>query len=112
MKYRISVGISLILAFVLVALVAAQTPNSGSSGSTSASQGSSTSSQPKADKTTKLHLPPNFSADEAYKQNCTRCHSEVPPVNARRTKTIVRHMRVRANITADEAEAILQYLTQ
>ncbi len=112
MKYRISVGISLILAFALVALVAAQTPSSGSSGSASASQGSSTSSQPKTDKTKKLHLPPNFSADEAYKQNCTRCHSEVPPVNARRTKTIVRHMRVRANITADEAEAILQYLTQ
>ena len=43
---------------------------------------------------------------------CTRCHSEVPPVSARRTKTIVRHMRVRANITAEEAQAILQYLTQ
>jgi len=58
------------------------------------------------------HLPANFSADEAYKQNCTRCHSEVPPLSPRRTTTIVRHMRVRANITAEEAEAILQYLTQ
>ena len=58
------------------------------------------------------HLPANFSADDAYKQNCTRCHSEVPPLSTRRTKTIVRHMRVRANLPADEAEAILQYLIQ
>jgi hypothetical protein len=53
-----------------------------------------------------------ISADDAYKQNCTRCHSEVPPVSTRRTKTIVRHMRIRANIPAEEAQAILQYLTQ
>ena len=59
-----------------------------------------------------MHRMRMFSADDAYKQNCTRCHSEVPPVSARRTKTVVRHMRVRANITADEAQAILQYLTQ
>jgi len=59
-----------------------------------------------------VHRMHTLSADDAYKQNCTRCHSEVPPVSARRTKTIVRHMRVRANITAEEAQAILQYLTQ
>jgi len=67
MKGRISVVISLILALVLVALVAAQTSNSGSSGTTSASQGSTTSQ--KTEKAKKVHLPPNFSADEAYKQN-------------------------------------------
>ena len=59
-----------------------------------------------------MHRVHMVSADDAYKQNCTRCHSEVPPVSARRTKTIVRHMRVRGNITAEEAQAILQYLTQ
>jgi len=59
-----------------------------------------------------IHRMHTVSADDAYKQNCTRCHSEVPPVSTRRTKTIVRHMRVRANITAEEAQAILQYLTQ
>src|SRR5206468_9964154 len=59
-----------------------------------------------------MHRAHMISADDAYKQNCTRCHSEVTPVSARRTKTIVRHMRVRGNITAEEAQAILQYLTQ
>jgi len=58
------------------------------------------------------HLPKGRTADQAYKSNCTRCHAEVPKLDPRQTKTIVRHMRVRANITHDEAEAILQYLNK
>ncbi len=101
------------LALLLVALAVAQT--SSSSSTPQASQSVNENSTPHAQVTQavhKSHLPANFSADEAYKQNCTRCHSEVPPVSTRRTKTIVRHMRVRANLPADEAEAILQYLIQ
>jgi hypothetical protein len=58
------------------------------------------------------HLPSGFTADQAYKSNCTRCHAEVPKMSTRRTKTIVQHMRVRANLTQDEAEAILEYLNK
>jgi hypothetical protein len=58
------------------------------------------------------HLPAGFTADQAYKANCTRCHAEVPKMGARRTKTVVLHMRVRANLTQDEAEAILEYLNK
>ena len=111
MKYRVSALISLILATVLVALVAAQTSNSGSSGATSGPQGANTTSQQR-EKTKKLHLPPNFSADDAYKQNCTRCHAEVPKLDPKRSNTIMRHMRVRANLTKDEAQAILDYLRE
>ena len=32
--------------------------------------------------------------------------------NERTTKTVLRHMRVRANLTQDEAKAILEYITQ
>jgi len=53
-----------------------------------------------------------ISGDDAYKENCTRCHSEVPQRNSRSINTTVRHMRVRANISMDEAKAILEYLTQ
>ena len=53
-----------------------------------------------------------LTADQAYKANCTRCHSELPKVNARATKTILMHMRVRANMPADEAREILSYLTR
>lgn len=53
-----------------------------------------------------------FSPDEVYKSNCTRCHSELPKVSERRTKTILRHMRVRANLTQAEAKAVYEYMTQ
>lgn len=57
-------------------------------------------------------LPAGFSADEAYKSNCTRCHAEVPQMGTRRTRTVINHMRVRADLTKDEAEAIFEYLNK
>lgn len=53
-----------------------------------------------------------INADQLYKINCTRCHSEVPKVDVRQTATIMRHMRVRANIPKDDAQAIFEYLKQ
>lgn len=50
--------------------------------------------------------------DVAYKAYCSRCHVEPRRFNPRATVTIVRHMQVRANITPEEAKAILQYLSQ
>ena len=67
---------------------------------------------PQVQNTHSWHLPVGFTADQAYKANCTRCHAEVPKIGARRTKTVVLHMRVRANLTQDEAEAILEYLNK
>jgi hypothetical protein len=96
------------LAFLLIALLGAQTAN----GPTVPQASQINSATVHSTDTAVHHSRPAISADDSYKQNCTRCHSEVPPVSARRTKTIVRHMRVRANLPADEAEAILQYLIQ
>ena len=48
--------------------------------------------------------------DDAYKNNCMRCHAAVRQYSPRQTATIVMHMRVRANMTAGETQAILQYL--
>jgi hypothetical protein len=50
--------------------------------------------------------------DDAYKNNCMRCHSAVRQYSPRMTATIVNHMRVRANLTAEETQAILQYLNE
>jgi len=112
MKYTISVIVSLVLALVLMARVTAQTSNSGSGGAVSGAQDSYSASQQNTEKAKKLHLPQNFSGDDAYKQNCTRCHSEVPKLDPPRTNTIMRHMRVRANLTKDEAQGILDYLRE
>ena len=48
--------------------------------------------------------------DDAYKNNCMRCHGPVRQYSPRQTATILMHMRVRANMTEEETQAILQYL--
>ena len=50
--------------------------------------------------------------DDAYKSNCTRCHLAPRKFSERKMATIMRHMRVRANLTQEEAKAILKYLTE
>ena len=50
--------------------------------------------------------------DDAYKNNCMRCHSSVQSYSPSQTATVVLHMRVRANLTAEETQAILRYLQE
>ncbi len=50
--------------------------------------------------------------DTAYKANCARCHAAPAKFSERQTATIMRHMRVRANLTEGETAAILKYLTR
>jgi hypothetical protein len=48
--------------------------------------------------------------DDAYKNNCMRCHSALPQYSSGMNQTIMMHMRVAANLPADVAAAILEYL--
>lgn len=50
--------------------------------------------------------------EQAYKANCTRCHTAPPELSPRQANTVMRHMRVKANLPARDAEAIYQYLLQ
>jgi len=50
--------------------------------------------------------------EQAYKSNCTRCHTAPPALSQRQANTVMRHMRVKANLPARDAEAIYQYLLQ
>ena len=50
--------------------------------------------------------------DAAYKANCARCHAAPRKFSERQTGTIMQHMRVRANLTEEETNAILKYLTR
>jgi hypothetical protein len=121
MKSLLSATVLLIFMLIVTGLLVAQTSGAAKP-DTAAKQETASTQQPTDTQSMRsmdnmqsmhpMHRMHTSSGDDAYKQNCTRCHSEVPPVSTRRTKTIVRHMRVRASITAEEAEAILQYLTQ
>jgi mono/diheme cytochrome c family protein len=51
---------------------------------------------------------------ELYAINCNRCHTERYPTefNSAEWKTLMTHMRVRANLPAAQATAILKYLQE
>ena len=53
---------------------------------------------------------PAVDPDQAYKENCMRCHTEVRQRPPRVTNTIMMHMREVANLPPDVAQAILEYL--
>jgi cytochrome c5 len=50
--------------------------------------------------------------EKRFRSNCSRCHAAPPKFPPRMMATIVRHMRVRANITDDDRRLILRYMTQ
>jgi hypothetical protein len=53
-----------------------------------------------------------ISGVELYAIHCNRCHPERYPVefNQSQWKTLMLHMRVRANLPADQARALMLYL--
>lgn len=53
------------------------------------------------------HMEP---AERAFQSNCSRCHYAPESLSPRITGTVVRHMRVRANLSAEEERLILSYL--
>jgi hypothetical protein len=56
--------------------------------------------------------PRTISGAELYSMHCNRCHPERYPTErtAAQWKTILMHMRVRANLPAEQARTILKYL--
>jgi mono/diheme cytochrome c family protein len=65
-------------------------------------------------KTAKKPAKKKLSGAELYAINCNRCHPEryATEWTAAQWKTLMLHMRVRANLPADQAKAILKYLQE
>jgi cytochrome c5 len=75
--------------------------------------------QPRSDTTTIPVAQSNADADtmriegeKRFRANCNRCHAAPHKFPPRMMATIVRHMRVRATITAEDMHYILYYMTQ
>ena len=58
--------------------------------------------------------PRKLSGAELYSMHCNRCHPERYPTErtAAQWKTILLHMRVRANLPAEQSRTILKYLQE
>ncbi len=120
MKTKLTgIALAFTLGFVVIAMAQSQSSNNQSASSTTSASAATPAAN--ADDSTHSGAKPatkkpaakkGLTPDQAYKANCTRCHAELPTMDARRTATIVRHMRVRANLTEQEARAIFEYLNK
>lgn len=56
--------------------------------------------------------PPHKTGVQLWSENCARCHNSRPPeeFSAAQWDTIVHHMRLRANLTGEEAREIVKFL--
>jgi mono/diheme cytochrome c family protein len=50
--------------------------------------------------------------EKRFRANCARCHQSPHKFSPRAMATIIRHMRVRATLTDEDARLILKYMTQ
>lgn len=58
--------------------------------------------------------PKKLDGAQLYSVHCSRCHTERYPTEhtAAEWKTLLMHMRVRANLPASQSKAILKYLQE
>lgn len=49
---------------------------------------------------------------EVFEQNCSRCHNPPRAIPPQITGTILRHMRVRASLSATDEKALLRFMAQ
>jgi hypothetical protein len=56
--------------------------------------------------------PPEKSGEQLWSENCSRCHNMRPPqeFSGAQWAVIVHHMRLRANLTGEEADKITKFL--
>lgn len=101
---RMSTAISTaFLALAMLLALGAAAKTGGSKDSTAPATTAANSSQDE-----NLHL----EGEKRFRSNCGRCHVAPPKFPSRMMATIVRHMRVRANITDDDMRLILRYMTE
>jgi cytochrome c5 len=50
--------------------------------------------------------------NQVFLQNCARCHTVPESFSPRIAGTVIRHMRVRAGLSAQDEKALLRFLNQ
>ena len=103
-----SLGLAAVMAISMLAVSAAASTGAQAADDKPATQQSSTPAKAKTRKA-------SASADEdpgqrKFNENCSRCHSAPESISPRISGTVVRHMRVRASLSAQDERDILRFL--
>jgi cytochrome c5 len=56
------------------------------------------------------HPAPSSDGERVFQQNCSRCHDAPQSFSPRISGTVIRHMRVRASLSAEDEKALLKFL--
>jgi len=108
-KLFVAVAFCTVLAGVaLYGCTSQQNPSAGQSSAPSA-PGANSTTQPTF---ALFGTPPEKSGVQMWADNCARCHNSRPlnEFSAAQWDVVVHHMRLRANLTGDEAQKIVAFL--
>jgi hypothetical protein len=111
LRLRIGVGLGLVFAAIYaisITLAAGEDTKPAEDKAADSKPAKKAASKPEKKATKKL------TGAELYAINCNRCHPERYPTewNSVQWKTLMTHMRVRANLPAKQAKEILKYLQE
>lgn len=112
MRHKSVMGTLFLTLVAFVGLAVAQPGGGGSKGAGKPADDPPAAKTAAASEEAARPVQQEVDGDQAYKANCTRCHTAPRKFSAREMVTVMRHMRIRANLTKAEEEAILRYLTR
>lgn len=72
-------------------------------------EGAQKDTTPKDRVAQKQQMKPQDEGQRVFEQNCSRCHTAPEGFSTRISGTIVRHMRVRASLSAHDEEELLHF---
>ena len=98
-----ALGSAIGLGWLLIALVAAVQAQAGPA------QQSTVHTAPKTQITAKQMSQSSNEGERIFAQNCSRCHNAPEGFSPRISGTVVRHMRVRAQLSQHDAEELLRF---
>lgn len=61
-------------------------------------------------KSNAVHGTQKVDGQQVFEQNCSRCHNTPPGFSPSISVAVARHMRVRAGLSQEDAQAILRFL--
>jgi cytochrome c2 len=99
---QLSISLLGLLLPLSAALLIAQTPGKA----TASNHSTAVSTQ----QTAKINSGDQNPGERKFRANCGRCHNAPEELSPRITGTVLRHMRVRASLSAEDERDILRYL--